>query len=241
MTTQTEDNLRLEDLKRRLRESEQRCEDLEANLCEIRDEHREALKKIEREQAVLRFFQEQTNDGWWDWYPLEEREYMSPRFWDKLGINASREHSPKAWGELMYPEDGEVATVAFQKHQESKGNIPYRQEIRFHRLDGGTSTLLCCGSIVESNESGVATRVMGTLTDNGCGSDEGLEEKIFGIFKTLQPKGADTGSGIGLAVCRKVMELHEGQIWAEASPQGAVFRFSIPQKTNATPASARLG
>lgn len=69
-----------------------------------------------------------------------------------------------------------------------------------------------------------------SVTDNGIGFDPDYGEQIFQPFKRLHPSSEYEGSGIGLAVCRKVVELHGGSIWA--SPRfdgpGSVFTFSLP-------------
>ena len=67
------------------------------------------------------------------------------------------------------------------------------------------------------------------VRDNGIGFDPKYAERIFGVFARLHGQGEFEGSGIGLAVCHRVVERHHGRIWAEGVPgQGAIFRFSLP-------------
>jgi light-regulated signal transduction histidine kinase (bacteriophytochrome) len=67
-----------------------------------------------------------------------------------------------------------------------------------------------------------------TVTDNGFGIDEKYLEKIFGMFQRLHKREEFSGTGIGLAVCRKIVERHGGNIWAESRPgHGSNFRFSL--------------
>ena len=67
-----------------------------------------------------------------------------------------------------------------------------------------------------------------TVRDNGVGVDPEQSSRIFGIFSRVH-SGAD-GLGIGLAVCRRVVEAHGGRIWVEAAEGGGSdFRFTVPR------------
>ncbi len=73
------------------------------------------------------------------------------------------------------------------------------------------------------------------VKDNGQGFDMKYGERIFVIFQRLHTKEMYPGSGIGLAVCKKIIERHGGLIWAESEPgQGAKFSFTIPKLAEAT-------
>jgi signal transduction histidine kinase len=70
------------------------------------------------------------------------------------------------------------------------------------------------------------------VRDNGIGLEATAAERIFDPF--VRVDGNYEGSGIGLAVCRRVIERHGGKIWVESTPgEGAHFRFSLPVKRNA--------
>ena len=68
-----------------------------------------------------------------------------------------------------------------------------------------------------------------SVRDNGIGIEPQYAEKVFGIFKILQPRDKRSGSGMGLAICRKIVSRHQGRIWVESAlGKGATFYFTLP-------------
>ena len=67
------------------------------------------------------------------------------------------------------------------------------------------------------------------VEDNGIGFDEKHRERIFGVFQRLHGRDVFEGTGIGLALCRKIVERHGGQITARSTPgHGSVFEILLP-------------
>ena len=77
------------------------------------------------------------------------------------------------------------------------------------------------------------------ISDNGIGFDEKYSEQIFAIFQRLHGRGDYEGTGVGLAVCRKIAERHGGTIMAKSQPgQGAIFIISLPCKEDVASSTA---
>ena len=65
--------------------------------------------------------------------------------------------------------------------------------------------------------------------DNGLGIGPEYAERIFAIFQRLHAKEVYPGTGIGLAMCRKIIERHGGRIWLDTDQsEGTCFRFTLP-------------
>jgi signal transduction histidine kinase len=73
---------------------------------------------------------------------------------------------------------------------------------------------------------------MFTIADNGIGIDPQYADRIFTIFQRLHLRDEYDGTGIGLALCRKIVEFHRGQIWLGTNDDrpGATFHFTIPER-----------
>ena len=67
------------------------------------------------------------------------------------------------------------------------------------------------------------------VADNGVGIDPAHAARIFEPFQRLHTSTEYAGTGIGLSICRRIVERHEGTLWVEPAPgAGSVFRFTLP-------------
>jgi PAS domain S-box-containing protein len=127
-------------------------------------------KKLEAQMMSQRRLYEQILEqslaGYWDWDIATGDEYLSPMFKTMFGYEDHEiENRVESWQKLIFEEDLPSVYEKFNLHSESKGKIPYYNEVRYHHRDGSTVWVICTGKVIEWGDDGKAKRMIGCHID----------------------------------------------------------------------------
>jgi signal transduction histidine kinase len=101
--------------------------------------------------------------------------------------------------------------------------------IKFRKPDAAPQVLISCREVARSDEPEPHIEI--TVKDDGIGFEERYAEQIFAAFHRLHGRDEYPGTGIGLAICRKIVERHHGEVYASSRPgEGAKFVIKLPIK-----------
>ena len=132
----------------------------------------------------------------------------------------------KTSGHITVGELPELQADAAQMHQLLRNLLS--NGLKFRRE--GVPPVLSVQASVDPRTQTCELRV----EDNGIGFEEKYADRIFSVFQRLHGRGQYEGSGIGLAICRKIVERHEGRITARSTPGvGSTFLVTLPLKPRA--------
>ena len=118
------------------------------------------------QSSDLVYLTDLTSDGVWELFPRLDFEYMSERYWNILGYDQQdMSENPKAWKELIHPDDLKTVLKMLDEHIATKGVEPYHATVRYTHKKGHQVFVLCRGTIVDWLPDGTPWRMLGTHTD----------------------------------------------------------------------------
>lgn len=203
-------------------------------------------------QLLERKYQEKLDDKAREYirYAVDGAERMKMLIMDLLDysrVNASTEEDPYEWIDLNTVARDVIATFQQEINKldatVEAGILP---KVLGNKAQLGRLFQNLVGNALKYHQKNVKVTVtIGTdetssewiiwVKDNGIGIDERFFEKIFVIFQRLHNKSEFSGTGIGLAICKKIVEKHQGRVWVESKVnEGSTFFVSLPKQPATT-------
>ncbi len=101
--------------------------------------------------------------GYWDWHIPDNYEYLSPTFKSMFGYEDHElPNRPDSWQKMIHPDDLPGVLEAFDRHVQSRGDIPFVNEVRYFHKDGSVVWVCCRGKVIEWDEDGKPLRMVGS-------------------------------------------------------------------------------
>ena len=118
------------------------------------------------ERRILEEILEATLAGYWDWDIKGGKEYLSPTYKRMFGYAEDElPNLPGTWKKLIFPEDLPLVRETFHRHVQSRGTVPYYNQVRYRHKDGSTVWVICTGKVIEWDEAGKPLRMVGCHVD----------------------------------------------------------------------------
>jgi PAS domain S-box-containing protein len=142
--------------------------DFKQTHCILQDitERKQAEDALASQRQTYEQILEQSLAGYWDWDIPTGDEYLSPTFKKMFGYEDHEiENRAESWQRLIFAEDLPGVYEKYNQHCESKGEIPFYNEVRYHHKNGSTVWVICTGKVIEWDDDRKAKRMIGCHID----------------------------------------------------------------------------
>ncbi|MDZ7952347.1 response regulator [Nostoc sp. DedQUE09] len=132
----------------------------------LSEEERRRTQMLQIELRLLEQILEVVLAGYWDWDIPGNQEYLSLTFKQMFGYEDHElANTPESWQRLIFPEDLPGVLQLFEQHIQSRGQIPYYNEVRYRHKDGSTVWVICSGRVIAWDRDGNPLRMIGCHVD----------------------------------------------------------------------------
>lgn len=124
------------------------------------------IAQTKRELQLLEIMLDTLLIGYWDADYASGQQYISAAFKRMFGYEDHElPNAPDTWKQLIFAEDLPKAIEGYEKHVQSRGKVPYCNELRFHHKNGSTVWVICTGHVIEWDDYGNPLRMLGCHID----------------------------------------------------------------------------
>ncbi len=127
------------------------------------------------------------------------------------------------------PEVGEIKRVV-QAMPQARCDAPLLRQVWSNLLTNAAKfSVARAGAAIEAGGYQIGRELVYFVRDKGVGFDMRYDHKLFGVFERLHAEDEFPGTGVGLAIVKRIVVRHGGRVWAEGTPgEGATFYFALP-------------
>ncbi len=162
-----------------------------------------------------------------DFFKYDKEEFVVENFEVRIILEQTKLN-------ILWAKEGQNIQINIPNNlpQQITGERTQLEQLFFRIIENGIKYNHSEIKIIDIKYTALSDYHLFSIRDNGIGISKNHQEKIFGLFKRLHHAKEFSGTGVGLAICKIIIENHNGAIWVESSEEGkgTEFRFQIPRK-----------
>ncbi|MBD2451442.1 PAS domain-containing protein, partial [Nostoc sp. FACHB-152] len=214
----------------------------------LAEQERQRTEILQLELELLEQILEVGLAGYWDWDIPGNQEYLSPTFKQMFGYEDHElPNTPESWQSLIFSEDLPGVLELFERHIQSRGQVPYYNEVRYRHKNGSTVWVICSGRVIAWDQNGNPLRMIGCHID--ITKRKQTEAQLIAVNNLQQAilDGSDyaiiynNSNGIQIfnAAAQKMLSYTADEVVNQVSP--SIFHDPEELKQRAAALSLKLG